>query len=75
MADPASDETAGRPAVDDHRVLRTLGALIGAVGALGVAASAYLDWFAGQMPTEIPLDRLFSTDVSGSASSYWTSMA
>ena len=75
MADPASDETAGRPAVDDHRVPRTLGALIGAVGALGVAASAYLDWFAGQMPTEIPLDRLFSTDVSGSASSYWTSMA
>jgi hypothetical protein len=75
VADPASDETAGRPAADDRRVRRTLGALIGTIGALGVAASAYLDWFAGRMPTEIPLERLFATDVSGIAGSYWTSMA
>lgn len=75
MADSASDETAGRPSADDRRVQRTIGALIGAIGALGVAASAYLDWFAGHMPTEIPLERLFATDVSGTAGSYWTSMA
>jgi hypothetical protein len=75
VADSASDETAGRPTTDDRRVARTIGALVGAVGALGIAASAYLDWFAGQMPTEIPLERLFATDVSGTASSYWTSMA
>ena len=75
MADPASDETAGRPAADDRRVQHTIGAVIGAVGALGVAASAYLDWFAGQMPTEIPIERLVATGVSGAAGSYWTSMA
>jgi hypothetical protein len=75
VADPASEESTGRPSADARRVPRSIGALIGAVGALGVAASAYLDWFAGRMPTEIPLERLFSTDVSGSASSYWTSMA
>ena len=27
------------------------------------------------MPTEIPLQRLFDTEVSGAAGSYWTSMA
>jgi hypothetical protein len=75
VANPASDETAGRPSADTRPVSRTIGALIGAVGALGVTASAYLDWFAERMPTEIPLERLFSTDVSGTASSYWTSMA
>jgi hypothetical protein len=75
VADPASDETAGRSTAGDRRVPRTIGALIAAVGALGVAASAYLDWIAGQMPTEIPLERLFATDVGGTAGSYWTSMA
>jgi hypothetical protein len=75
VADPASEETAGPPAAADRRVRRTIGALIGAVGALGVAVSAYLDWFAGQMPTEIPLERLFATEVSGTAGGYWTSMA
>ena len=54
---------------------RTAGALLGAIGALGVTASAYLDWFDGVMPTEMPLERLFQTDVSGTASSYWTSVA
>jgi hypothetical protein len=75
VANPASEQSTGRPSADARRVPRTIGALIGAVGALGVAASAYLDWFAGQMPTEIPLERLFSTNVSGTASAYWTSMA
>jgi hypothetical protein len=75
VADPASHDSTGRPSADTQRVSRPIGALLGAVGALGVTASAYLDWFAGRMPTEIPLERLFSTDVSGTASSYWTSMA
>ncbi|MGH8823358.1 MAG: hypothetical protein ACRDVN_02640 [Jiangellaceae bacterium] len=48
---------------------------MGALGALGVTASAYLDWFDDVMPTDMPLERLFQTEVSGSASSYWTSVA
>jgi hypothetical protein len=75
VADPASEESSGRPPAHGRRVSRTIGALFGAVGALGVAASAYYDWYAGRMPTEIPLDRLVSTAVSGGPSSYWTSMA
>jgi hypothetical protein len=72
-----ADSTAvtGRPAPDQRRAHRTLGALIGALGALGVAASAYLDWYAGRMPTQIPLRRLFDTEVAGAAGSYWTSLA
>ena len=54
---------------------RTAGAVVGALGALVVTASAYLDWYADQMPTDIPLERLFQTEVSGDASSYWTSVA
>ncbi|MGH9252526.1 MAG: hypothetical protein ACRD0W_23860 [Acidimicrobiales bacterium] len=48
---------------------------MGALGALGVTASAYLDWLDGVVPTDMPLERLFQTEVSGSASSYWTSVA
>jgi hypothetical protein len=48
---------------------------VGALGALGVTASAYLDWLDDVMPTEMPLERLFQTEVSGTASSYWTSVA
>ena len=48
---------------------------MGALGALGVTASAYLDWLDDVMPTEMPLERLFQTEVSGTASSYWTSVA
>ena len=75
VADLASETDIGGSRAGTRRAHRTLGALIGAVGALGVAASAYLDWFAGQMPTEIPLQRLFDTEVSGTAGGYWTSMA
>jgi hypothetical protein len=74
VAVPASEANT-EPPVDSGRARRTVGALIGALGALGVAASAYLDWFAGQMPTEIPLQRLFDTEVTGTAGAYWTSMA
>jgi hypothetical protein len=49
--------------------------LVGAIGALGVTASAYLDWLDDVMPTEMPLERLFQTEISGTASSYWTSVA
>ena len=48
---------------------------MGALGALGVTASAYLDWLDDVMPTEMPLERLFQTEISGTASSYWTSVA
>lgn len=48
---------------------------MGALGALGVTASAYLDWLDDVMPTEMPLERLFQSEVSGTASSYWTSVA
>jgi hypothetical protein len=75
VADLASETDIAGPSADTRRIRRTVGALIGAVGALGVAASAYLDWFAGLMPTEIPLQRLFDTEVNGTAGSYWTSMA
>ena len=74
MADPASEQSTGPPSLA-QRARRTVGAVVGAMGALGVTSSAYLDWFAGQMPTEIPLQRLIGTDVSGGAGSYWTSMA
>ena len=54
---------------------RAGGAVLAAVGALGVSASAYLYWFDGREATDIPVERLFQTDVSGTASSYWTSVA
>ncbi|MBD0292430.1 MAG: hypothetical protein ICV70_02500 [Jiangellaceae bacterium] len=49
--------------------------LLTALGAVGVAVSAYLNWFDGRPPTQIPLARLLQTQVTGNAASYWTSMA
>jgi hypothetical protein len=55
---------------------RISGAVVALVGALGVTASAYLDWYRGLDPTDIPLERLFQTSIStGDPSSYWNSMA
>lgn len=55
---------------------RIVGAVVAVVGALGVTASAYLDWYRGLDATDIPLERLFQTSVStGGPSSYWNSMA
>jgi hypothetical protein len=54
---------------------RVAGAIVAAIGALGVTASAYLDWYADRMPRDMPLDRLFQTEVSGGADNYWTSVA
>lgn len=52
------------------------GAVVALVGALGVTASAYLDWYGGRDATDIPLERLFQTTVTtGPPSSYWNSMA
>jgi hypothetical protein len=75
VADRAAEPALIDPRPGAPRARRTLGALVAGVGALGVAASAYLDWYAGQMPTEIPLRRLFDTEVAGAAGSYWTSLA
>lgn len=55
---------------------RVAGAVVAVIGALGVTASAYLDWFRGRDATQIPLERLFQTTVTtGEPSSYWNSMA
>lgn len=54
---------------------RGLGAILATVGALFVASSAYLDWFANRTATDIPLHRLYETSVSGDAASYWRSVA
>lgn len=54
---------------------RTAGAVVAALGAAGVAASAYLEWFDDQTPRDMPFERLFQTEISGDASSYWTSVA
>lgn len=54
---------------------RASGALVAVVGALGVTASSYLDWYDGRDATDIPLERLFQTDAVGLPSSYWNSMA
>lgn len=54
---------------------RTAGAIVGALGALAVTASAYLDWYEDETPQDMPLERLFQTEVSGGADNYWTSVA
>ena len=54
---------------------RVAGAIVAALGALAVAASAYLDWFEDEMPRDMPLERLFQTEVNGGADNYWTSVA
>ncbi|TDD98253.1 hypothetical protein [Jiangella asiatica] len=50
-------------------------AVVAAVGAIGVTASAYLSWFDDDDATQIPLERLFQTDATGEPTSYWNSMA
>jgi hypothetical protein len=54
---------------------RVAGAIVAAIGALAVAASAYLDWYEDETPRDMPLERLFQTEVSGGADNYWTSVA
>jgi hypothetical protein len=52
-----------------------VGGVIGAVGALVVAASAFLVWYAGREPTEIPLAQLIQNDDAGTTSEFWGSIA
>ncbi len=54
---------------------RVAGAFLALLGAVGVTASAYLNWFADRTPQTVPIDRLFQSGVTGEASSYWTSVA
>lgn len=54
---------------------RSAGAVIAVIGALGVSASAYLPWHLGDVPQTTPISRLFDADVTGAATSYWTSVA
>ena len=54
---------------------RVAGAFLALLGAVGVTASAYLNWFGDQTPETAPLDRLFQSGVTEQASSYWTSVA
>src|SRR5690606_16424302 len=55
---------------------RILAATLAALGALGTTAGAYLDWFGDRPAHELPLERLYQSDIaSGPASSYWNSMA
>jgi hypothetical protein len=55
---------------------RISAAVVAVVGAVGVTASAYLDWYSGRTAKDTPLERLFQTDItSGTASSYWNSVA
>ena len=54
---------------------RIAGAFLVLLGAVGVTASAYLNWYDGRPAEHTPLDRLFQADVAGDAVSYWTSVA
>ncbi|HEX6328292.1 MAG TPA: hypothetical protein VFZ72_17125 [Jiangellaceae bacterium] len=54
---------------------RVAGAFLALLGAVGVTASAYLNWFGDRTPEAVPLDRLFQSGVTEQASSYWTSVA
>lgn len=56
--------------------IRPRAAVLATIGALGVASSAYFDWFGGDSPRQIRLEQLLmQPDASGQAPSYWLSMA
>lgn len=56
--------------------IRPRAAVLATVGALGVASSAYFDWFGNDSPRQIRLERLLmQPDANGQATSYWLSMA
>lgn len=54
---------------------RSIGAIIGGVGALLCAASAYVDWYADRAPQDMPLTQLVQAGQNGMASGYWESVA
>lgn len=58
---------------------RIVGAIIVVLGAVGVTASAYLNWIEDQVtwsePENMPISSLYETSLGETASSYWTSVA
>jgi hypothetical protein len=54
---------------------RDLGAILATVGALFVAASSYIHWFADRTAIDTPLSRLYQTSISPPADSWWRSVA
>lgn len=54
---------------------RGVGAVIAALGALLVAASAYTTWQSGEGPRDWPLMQLFQADPAGTVTAYWGSVA
>ncbi|PZF81077.1 hypothetical protein [Jiangella anatolica] len=54
---------------------RAIGALIAGAGSLLCALSAYLSWYGGRAPHDLPIRHLASTGAPGLADGYWTSVA
>lgn len=58
---------------------RIAGATIAVIGAIGVTASAYLNWIDERAPwsepQDMPISSLFETSLAETSSSYWTSVA
>jgi hypothetical protein len=54
---------------------RTTGAIVAAAGSLLCAISAYVAWYDGRAPHELPIRHLASTGEPGVAGGYWTSVA
>lgn len=51
------------------------GAAVAVVGATGAVASTYVNWLAGRAAHDLPLERIYQSEVVSQASSYWNSMA
>ncbi|WP_157740797.1 hypothetical protein [Jiangella sp. DSM 45060] len=54
---------------------RTTGAIVAAAGGLLCAISAYVAWYGGRAPHELPIRHLAETGAPGVASGYWASVA
>lgn len=58
---------------------RIAGATIAVIGAIGVTASAYLNWIDDRapwsQPENMPISSLYETSLAETSSSYWTSVA
>ncbi|PSL03740.1 hypothetical protein CLV30_107221 [Haloactinopolyspora alba] len=54
---------------------RTIGAITGAAATLVCAGSAYVRWYDGRAPHELPITQLVRAGEDGVASGYWESVA
>ncbi|RIQ32156.1 hypothetical protein [Jiangella rhizosphaerae] len=54
---------------------RATGSIIAGVGSLLCALSAYIAWFDGRAPHDLPIRHLAETGAPGLATGYWTSVA